>query len=503
MTGFKRREVIVRGAAAAVGAALGGLGGELDDALARRRRRRRRKPRRRPARTPTPGKAPAPTADVIVVGAGLAGLNAARRLEAAGRSVLVLEARDRVGGRNFDHPLGPGKVAELGGQWAGPGQDRVLALAKELGVDTFPTYSAGQNIYYRSGQRNTYTGDIPPASPAALAELEASILTLNQMASQVPAGTPWKAPHAGDWDIQTIAGWINGQDHTAEARFLTGLAIRGIYGEDASQISLLDLLSAITGVGGDINTLIGSAQSIRFVGGPQQLSVRLASRLKRPVVLSAAVLGIDYGSAVSVHTAGTTYSARRVILTLPKTLIGRIEFSPPLPPAYDELLQREPMGSVTKVNAIYDAPFWRAEGLSGQVVSDTGPLEIVYDNSPPDGHPGVLVGFMEADRSRALYGASPSTRRQAALDCLVRYFGPAAANPRAYVDMVWDLEPFTRGAYGSFNPPGVLTSLAPQAVGPVGQLHFAGADTSAEWPGYMDGAIRTGERAAAEVLAAL
>jgi monoamine oxidase len=215
------------------------------------------------------------------------------------------------------------------------------------------------------------------------------------------------------------------------------------------------------------------------------------------------VLGVDYGSTVSVHTADATYQARRVILTIPKTLIARIEFSPPLPPAYDELLQREPMGSVTKVNAIYDTPFWRAQGLSGQVVSDTGPLEIVYDNSPPDGVPGVLVGFMEADQSRALYGASVSARRKAAVDSLVRYFGEAAANPRDYVDMVWDLEPYTRGAYGSFNPPGVLTSLAPRAVGPVGALHFAGADTSAEWPGYMDGAIRTGERVAGEVLSGI
>jgi monoamine oxidase len=161
------------------------------------------------------------------------------------------------------------------------------------------------------------------------------------------------------------------------------------------------------------------------------------------------------------------------------------------------------MGSVTKVNAIYDEPFWRAEGLSGSVVSDVGPIEVVYDNSPPDGHPGVLVGFMEANQGRQFYRSSSGARRAAALGSFARYFGERARHPRAYVDMVWDREPYTRGAYGSYSPPGVLTSLGAAADGPVGRLHFAGDGTSGEWPGYMDGAIRSGERAAREVLARL
>jgi len=351
-----------------------------------------------------------------VVGAGLAGLTAARDLEAGGRSVLVLEARDRVGGRNFDHALGAGKVVELGGQWAGPGQDKVLGLARELGVATFPTFSDGASIYYQGGQRKTYSGDIPPASPPALVEVEATIVELNNMAAEVPADAPWQAPHAGAWDVQTIETWIEGQDHTDEARFLAGLAIRGVYGEEASEISLLDLLSAITGVGGDFNTLIGSAQTIRFVGGPQQLSIRLAARLGSVVRTSSAVVGIDQGAPMTVRTVTGSFRARAVILAIPKTLMGRIAFSPPLAPAYDQYLQRQPMGSVIKVNAIYDAPFWRAQGLNGSVVSDTGPIEIVYDNSPPDGRPGVLVGFMEANQSRAvLGGAGGAARRRAGL----------------------------------------------------------------------------------------
>ena len=481
---IRRREAILGGAAGAAGAALGGRLGQAEAAPNRR----------------------APESfDVVGVGAGLAGLVAARAVRAAGRSVAVLEARDRVGGRNLDVPIGDGKVVELGGEWAGPGQDRVLGLAKELGVATFEAYADGENVYYRDGERQTYSGDIPPANPAALAELEATIVELNQLAAQVSADQPWKASHAKYWDTVTVAAWMNERNHTAEARDLAALAIRGVYGEEATQISLLDLLAAVTGVGGDFNTMIGSAQSIRFVGGPQQLSKHLAADLGSAVRLDSAVTAIEQdGSTVTLSTAaGDVLAASRAVLALPKTLIARIAHTPPLAPAYDQYLQRQPMGSVVKVNAVYDRPFWRDRGLSGAAVSDTGPIEITYDNSPPDGSPGVLVGFMEGDQSRRMFGASDAARRQAALESLARYFGDEALSPNAYYDMVWAREPFTRGAYGSYNPPGVLMSIGADVDGPAGLLHFAGADFSPEWPGYMDGAIRSGDRAAQELLAEL
>lgn len=477
--GIRRRELLVAGAGAAAGTTVGpGVAGA-----------RSRRPR---------------VYDVAVVGAGLAGLSAATAVRRAGRSLIVLEARHRVGGRNFDHHLGKDKVAELGGQWTGPGQDRVMALARELGVATFPTYSTGSNVYYANSHRHIYKGDVPPANPAALVELETAILAFNGMAKTVPAGRAWTAPHAASWDQQTIGGWIESNLHTAEAQNLAGLAIRGVYGEDAKQISLLDLLSAITGVGGDFNTLIGSAQSIRFVGGPQQLSKKLAHRLGHRVRLGVAVSSIAHGPHhVTLHAGAESFACRRAILTLPKPLFSRLQFDPPLPPAHDQVLQRQPMGSVLKVNAIYSRPFWRDEGLSGSATSDTGPIRITYDNSPPDGRPGVLVGFMEGDDSRAFFAASKAARRAAALSSFARYFGPKALQPAGYVDMMWATEPYTRGAYGTFNPPGVLTSLNDPLAHSFGGVHYASADASALWPGYMDGAIRSGSQAAADVLAEL
>jgi monoamine oxidase len=319
----------------------------------------------------------------------------------------------------------------------------------------------------------------------------------------VPADKPWTAAQAATWDTETIQTWIDQNLHTAEARSLAELAMRGVYGEEAEEISLLDLLAAITGVGGDFNTLIGSAQSIRFVGGPQQFSQKLAGRLGPAVRLGVPVGAIQHGSRITAHSGANVFHAHRAILALPKTLVGRIAFDPPLAPGPDQYLQRQPMGSVVKVNAIYPTPFWRDAGLNGAATSDTGPIRITYDNSPPDGRPGVLVGFMEGNDSRAFYGSPPAARRQAALASFARYFGSQALSPSGYVDMMWAAEPFTRGAYGSFNPPGVLTSLQAPLDAGLGLLRFAGADNSPLWPGYMDGAIRSGEAAAAATLAAL
>ncbi len=473
-----RRRALGAAAGAAAGATAGRLGA-AEPASARPRRRE---------------------VDIAIVGAGLAGLAAARRIVAGGRSAVVLEARDRVGGRTYDVDIGGGHRVELGGQWAGPGQDRVLELAAELGIATFPTYFDGEGVYYAGGRRQTYAGDLPPMSPASLAELLVALQRLNQMASEVPPGAPWDAARAAEFDRQTVGGWAVDNLATSESRALVDVVIEGVYGCEPQDLSLLDLLAAIGGVGGDVFTLIDDAQSTRFVGGSQRLSKGLARRLGRRVQLESPVRSIRRsGRRAHLETPNGTWVAKQVIVTIPRPLTTRIRHRPPLPAAHDQLAQRQPFGSVVKVNAVYDEPFWRADGLNGYTVSDTGPIKITYDNSPPEGSPGVLVGFMEGNDGRAFYG-DHRARRAAALECFARYYGERAREPRRYVDIVWPAEQWTRGAYGSFNPPGVITAFRGAGTGPVGPMRFAGSDLSSEWTGYMEGALRSGVAAAEEAL---
>ncbi len=158
------------------------------------------------------------------------------------------------------------------------------------------------------------------------------------------------------------------------------------------------------------------------------------------------------------------------------------------------------MACVIKVHVLYDEPFWRNEGLSGRVVSDTGPVRVSFDNTPKSGSPGAIVTFIEAGDGRRYANASEDERRDAVVECLERYFGPKAAKPAGYVEKDWPADPWSRGCYGSVFPAGTLVSCGSALREPVGSIHWAGTETSTVFPGYMDGAVRSGERAAAEVL---
>jgi monoamine oxidase len=488
-----RRGLVGAFAAAGVGAAAGRLPGAR--AAGRRRRRRH--------------------CDVAIVGAGFAGLTAARELRRAGRSVLVLEARDRVGGRALKKDIGGGDISERGATFAGPTQDHILGLAEELDVRKFPTFDDGDNVYVdHNGDRSTYsdkgpTGTAPP-DPVTLPDLARTVPALDQMSTEVPVDAPWRASHAAEWDQQTFASWLLDNTDRPEFRQLVSLgATRPMLGSEPTDVSFLFVLFFIAAAGNEDNpgtlergfNTRGGAQMWRFAGGSQRLCVKMARELDDRVILRAAVRGISqHGGRVTVHTRRFDVRAKRAIVAVPPTLAARIAYHPHLPFQRDQLTQRLPQGTLIKATAVYDRPFWRDAGLNGTAVSYEGPANTTFDDSPPDASKGVVFGFIGGDAARSFAPMSETERRAAVLRNFTKYFGPKAARPREYFESNWAQQTWTRGCPVAVAGPGTLTRYGRAIRKPVGKIHWAGTETSTFWNGYMDGAVRSGKRAAAEVL---
>ena len=444
--------------------------------------------------------------DVVVVGAGLAGLSAARRLVDAGTEVVVLEARNRVGGRTLTLPAADGTPIDHGGQWIGPTQTRLAALAAELGVDTYPTHTAGENVLELDGALRRYTGEIPRLGPHVVADLAQAQAKLARLSRRVRPEAPWETPGAERLDSQTFWSWMRRNVYTRGGRTMLEIATQAVWAAEPADVSLLHFLFYMRSAGG-FDALIdteGGAQQDRFVGGSQLVSLRLAEELGDAVHLSAPVRQIEHGDGwVTAQSDALAVRARRAIVAVPPALAGRIAYDPPLPGLRDQLTQRMPQGTVIKAMAVYDRPFWRDDGLSGHGISDLGPAKIVYDNTPRSGSPGVLLGFFEGRTAREWGARGARERREAVVAGFTRMFGSRARRPERYIERVWADEEWTRGCYGCYMPTGGWTVFGRALREPVGPLHWAGAEVATVWNGYMDGAVRSGEEAARAVLRAI
>ena len=449
------------------------------------------------------------SADAVVIGAGLSGLTAAQALAAGGKNVLVLEARNRVGGRVWDVTLNNGGTTEVGGQFTGPTQTHLAALASSLGVATFQGYSTGNSIFDSGGTLIQYSGALPPLSSATATALFTAIGQLDALAATVPLEAPWTTANSESLDAQTVSSWILANVGDPTAQQVLDLMVVGALSAEARDMSLLWFLYYIAASGdeSDVGTLerltgtIGGARDSRFVGGPMQIPLKLAAQLGNRVILNSPVSGITQAGGRALVAAGRfTVSAASVVVALPPTLAGRITYSPALPAQRDQLTQRFPLGSIGKFVAIYPTPFWRAEGLTGQAYGTTGMVRSTFDNSPPDGSYGALLGFIDGDQMRFEDGATDAAFVSLAMTDLTNYFGSQAANPTQIVIGRWDSEQYTRGGAPSFTAPGVLTRFGASLRTPVGCIHWAGAETSDYWPGHLEGAVRAGQRAAAEIL---
>ncbi len=442
--------------------------------------------------------------DIAIVGAGLSGLRAARRLVDAGRSVVVLEARDRVGGRTWTIDL-QGGAFDVGGQWLGPTQNRARALVDELGLTLFPTWTQGQTLLDVGGRLRQYSGEIPRLGPLDLLRLHRLIARIEQMAAEVSPDAPWTSAHA-DLDALSVEAFKRTHVHSPAIRGVLDAAVRVIFGAEPAELSMLHFLAYLGGGGGllALTSTTGGAQQDRVVEGAGLIASRLADGLGDRVRLRQPVLAITQDAdSVTLRTAKGQVRARRCIVALPPAMAVRIDFQPPLPALRDRLGQRMAMGGTVKCFAFYDTPFWRDAGLSGEAVTDAPPVSVCFDNSSQDGAVACLLSFVVGQPAIEWSARDPDQRKAAVLAQLERWFGPKAGRPMHWHEQDWGAEPWTRGCpIGNF-PPGSARTLAPILREPCGRIHWAGTETAREWAGFMEGALEAGDRVAVEVHQAL
>jgi monoamine oxidase len=456
--------------------------------------------------------APAGVVDAIVVGGGLSGLAAAKSLVASGASVVVLEARERAGGRvhNISTPR-VGATLDAGAEFIGPTQTHIAALAREHDVRTIRTYNQGDSIFW-----NTDTGTRMPAAlplPAEFSTLQALPALARAQAEALlpfPVGEPWRHPDARRLDAITWKQYTDAVTSDPTARMLTSVAMSAPLSVRPDEVSALYFINYIAASGDENNpgTLIrllstdGGAQESLFEGGAALIPLRMAAALGSRVVYNAPVRTIDHtGPIASVTTDRGTFRGRRVIVAMSPAISGQIRYSPGLPAARVGLTRGYHMGAVSKFAAVYRRPFWRDKGFSGQVFGNGRPIDVTFESYADNRH--ILMGFISADAMRRLDRAPESQIVRECVGNFVDYFGPEARDLLDYGIFKWDLEEWSRGGPVAVSSPGTLTRYGPALREPVGPIHWAGTETADYWTGYMDGAVRSGQRAAREVLTEL
>jgi monoamine oxidase len=443
-------------------------------------------------------------ADVCVIGAGYAGLTAALRLSQAGKSVVVLEARDRIGGRIWTQHLPDGSPVDRGGGWLGPKHDAIFGLAREFGVSTYKTWVKGAHLLVGEGRTRRYTGLIPKISPLAIISIALAQAKVNRMAKRVPLEAPWTAKRAAEWDSRTVADFLEHSGiRTTIARDLFEMAVRGLFTGDLNDTSFLHLLF-LAHSHGSLNTLFsieGGGQENLVDGGAGSIAQQIADGLGDAVHLSTPVRSItQHADHVVVEAGDLAVSARHAVVTVPPALVLDIAFEPALPDDRETLYRKAVAGPETKTLVVYDEPFWRNDGFSGQSSEPNSASEVTIDASPRSGTPGVVASFTFGRVSRHVDALDAGERRKLVLDALTTRFGPRAASPVDFIETPWWKEEWTRGCSMAHLPPGILTRYGRLYREPFGRVHWAGTETSTTSHGAMDGAARSGERAAVEVL---
>uniref|UniRef100_UPI00398EFC0A amine oxidase [flavin-containing]-like n=1 Tax=Pristiophorus japonicus TaxID=55135 RepID=UPI00398EFC0A len=449
--------------------------------------------------------------DVIIIGGGLSGLSAAKLLMEGGLKVMVLEARDRVGGRTYTVQGPEFQYVDLGGAYVGPTQNRILRLAKELGINTYQVNEKEQLIHFVKGRSYPFNGPFPPVwNPIAFMDYNNLWRTLDEMGKEIPADAPWSAQRAEEWDNMTMKELIDKLCWTRVAREFATLFVNVNVTSEPHEVSALWFLWYVRQCGGTrrIFSTTNGGQERKFIGGSGQISERLAERMKDSVKLNRPVVRVEQiKGTVRVETLhGEEYEADYVISAIPPTLTQQIHYSPPVPPLRNQLIQRVPMGSIIKCMVYYNRSFWREKGYCGTMMieDEESPISLTLDDTKPDGSYPAIMGFILARKARLLLSLTKAERKKRICQIYARVLETEEALYAVhYEEKDWCEEQYSGGCYTAYFPPGTFIQFGRVLREPFGRLYFAGTETATKWSGYMDGAVQAGERAAREVMCAI
>lgn len=436
--------------------------------------------------------------DVVVVGAGFAGLKAAHDLVSQGHSVVVLEGRDRVGGRVFTGEVAGVKV-DLGGTWVAEEHHAIRAIADQVGCTTVAQFAEGRSTLWLAGKRSTYKGTLPRLSPAALVNMARIQLALDKLAKRIDVDAPWDSPRAAELDAISLEEWLDRKRARTTTRALMTIVTKVEFGCQPSDVSLLHVLRTIRAFGGFDHMLDaeGGMQEARYVQTTQEIAVRYAALLGDRVRTGAPVRRITQDAdGVTVETDAMQLQARYAIVTTATEHRAGIELEPALPAKAQSMIRSWGLGALSKAFVAYDKPFWRSAGLSGEALADTGTVFITFDVSPSPTGPGILMAFCDP---RVFDAHQPATRKAQVVHQLADLFGPEAARPIDYIDHCWNTDTFAPGGPNPVVAPYASVRYGSVLTEPHGRVHWAGTETAGEWTGSMNGAVLSGQRAADDV----
>lgn len=446
--------------------------------------------------------------DVIIIGGGISGLSAAKLLKESGQKVVVLEARDRVGGRTFTIRNSNVKYVDLGGAYVGPTQNRILRLSKELGLETYKVNEVEQIVYYRQGKSYPSRSSLPPTwNPFVYMDYNNLWRTLDDMGKEIPVDAPWKAPHAEEWDKITMQQLIDKICWTKAAKQFATIFVNVNVTSEPHEVSALWFLWYVRQCGGTsrIFSTTNGGQERKFVGGSGQICDRLMDLLGDCVKLKKPVIRIDQtqGTVIVETLDHETFEAKYVISAIPPPLGAKIHYNPSLPVLRNQFIHRVPVGCVIKCMVYYRDSFWRKKGYCGSMIiqDEDSPIELTLDDCKPDGSVPAIMGFILARKARRLVNLTKEARKQKICEIYAKVLeSKEALNPIHYEEKNWCEEQYSGGCYTAYFPPGILTQYGKILRQPFEKIYFAGTETATEWSGYMEGAVQAGERAAREIL---